>query len=342
MGGTIQLVLPGLFDLPLGELEPGLQGDQLPALNRLLRFATPRRNGAFSIDAILQAALAPEASTRPAAKGLPLAQAVASPQPDEPHRLLLFRAVHLQPDLYSAIVVPIPESTENLNDIDIIINDLRVLFNVDCDISTVADGLFLMRLREIDAPTHYPHILSVLGKAANPYIEQSRATLPWYKLLNEMQMFLHQHPLNQGRVARGLRPINSLWCWGGGTQLPVVARPAWYCDDLVLNRFAESLQLATAPLRSVAGLSAKDDVVVVDLRLMELLKTGIAAEPGELLREIDAGILQPLSSAARRDRKSLRLRAGYELDFELTPLAGLKFWRRPRGLDTWLARREDP
>jgi len=107
-------------------------------------------------------------------------------------------------------------------------------------------------------------------------------------------------------------------------------------------RFAESLHLETASLQGLAGLSSKDDAVVVDLRLIELLKTGSTAEPGELLSDIDARILQPLSSAARRLRKSLRLRAGFELDFELTPLAGFKFWRRSRGLETWAGRREDP
>ena len=50
---------------------------------------------------------------------------------------------------------------------------------------------------------HYPHILSVLGKTANPFIEQSRQILPWYKLLNEIQMFMHQHEVNQQRMQRG-------------------------------------------------------------------------------------------------------------------------------------------
>ncbi|MDH3221648.1 MAG: hypothetical protein OEO19_19110 [Gammaproteobacteria bacterium] len=340
MGGTIQLVLPGLFDLPQGELGPGWSSDRLPALNRLLRLATPRRNDAFSIDAILREVLVPQSTPSRDVTGLPLAQAWAPQASDEAGRMLLCRAVHLQPDLRSAILVPIPESKENLDDIGIIINDLKDLFNVDCDIDAIADGLFLMCLRDFDAPAHYPHFLSVLGKAANPYIEQSRETLPWYRLLNEMQMFLHQHPRNQERVERGLRPINSLWCWGGGRQLANFGRPAWYCDDLVLNRFAESLQLAAAPLQSLAGLSTRDDAVVVDLRLIELLKTGSTAEPGELLRDIDARILQPLSSAARRLRKSLRLRAGFEFDFELTPLAGLKFWRRSRGLEAWAERYE--
>jgi len=38
----------------------------------------------------------------------------------------------------------------------------------------------------------------------------------WTRLLNEVQMALHEHPLNLSRQARGLLPVNSLWPWGGG------------------------------------------------------------------------------------------------------------------------------
>jgi len=41
-------------------------------------------------------------------------------------------------------------------------------------------------------------------------------------LLNEIQMLLHAHPVNEAREA----PINSLWLWGGG-RAPHSARSAW-------------------------------------------------------------------------------------------------------------------
>jgi len=339
MPGKIQLVLPGLFDLPLHELKPGLLASELPALNRILRLATPRPSQAFTIDAILQQVLTPAAAQPGIGACLPLAQAFA---PDDDagrgERLLLFRAVHLQPDLHSAIVVPIPQTRDNLNDISIIINDLKDIFNVDCDITAVADGLYLAALKEFDAPAHYPHILSVLGKPANPYIEQSRNNLRWYKLLNEMQMFLHQHEVNQQRARSGLLPVNSLWFWGGG-EAPrrFDSSLAWYCDDPVLNRFAESLGLTTAALADVAGMESAPDTVCIDLRLLEWLKTGVSTELDQLLLEIEGRLLKPLSSAASAARKSLTLRAGFEFDFEMTPASGLKFWRKSRDLASWVA-----
>jgi hypothetical protein len=41
----------------------------------------------------------------------------------------------------------------------------------------------------------------------------------WRTRMNEIQMLLHDHPVNQAREARGERAINGLWCWGGGKLL---------------------------------------------------------------------------------------------------------------------------
>lgn len=38
----------------------------------------------------------------------------------------------------------------------------------------------------------------------------------WHSLLNEIQMLLHRHPVNEAREQRGLPPVNSIWPWGGG------------------------------------------------------------------------------------------------------------------------------
>ncbi|MDH3761646.1 MAG: hypothetical protein OEU50_11745 [Gammaproteobacteria bacterium] len=336
MPANIQLVLPGLFDLPLSELSPRLLSEQLPALNRILRLANTRANSAFTIDAMLRQLLALDSSAAETASSLPLAQAYAAPERRKSNRQLLFRAVHLRPDLHNAIIVPISHDREDLHDIIILINDLYDIFNVDCDISAIDEGMFLMDLKAFEAPAHYPHILSVLGKPANPYIEQSRQHLQWYKLLNEMQMFLHAHDLNRDRERRGRLAINSLWFWGGG-RVPdnVDSRLAWYCDDPVLSRFATSLGLTTASLEQLSEPVDAAAVAVVDLRLLELLKSGVATDFGDLLLDIEHSLLQPLLKAIDRERKDLRLRLGHDSDLQMTPVSALKFWRRPRSLADW-------
>ena len=41
----------------------------------------------------------------------------------------------------------------------------------------------------------------------------------WLRLGTELQMLLHEHPVNLARESRGEAPVNSLWFWGGG-ELP--------------------------------------------------------------------------------------------------------------------------
>ena len=53
----------------------------------------------------------------------------------------------------------------------------------------------------------------------------NRGVETWYPrarrlrtLLNEAQMLLHDHPLNQAREQRGLRPLNAVWIGGGARE----------------------------------------------------------------------------------------------------------------------------
>jgi hypothetical protein len=82
----------------------------------------------------------------------------------------------------------------------------------------------------------------------------------WRALFNEVQVLLHQHPLNAARIAAGLAPVNALWFWGAG-QLPDSVRSS---ARGVLSVDAELLALAAR-----AGLPATTDAgqgALVDLR----------------------------------------------------------------------------
>jgi hypothetical protein len=333
----VQIILPGLFDLPLDELDADFVTDKLPGLNRILRLSTTHQNQDFSIDALLSSALALRPTAGIAADradGLAMAQAFAT-DTDQTTRLLLAQAIHLRADMHGAIAVPISENAENKNDITNIIKDLNELFKVDCNLSEIIGGCYLLQLKAFDAPLHYPHPLSVLGKNVNPFVEQSRQVLPWYQLINEFQMFMHQHPVNEKRQKMGRLPINSLWVWGAGVRPTTTLQPAWYCDDPLLNQFAASLDLKVGPCSSVAASSDLEDAVVVDLRLLQLLKSGIDQSLDELLLDIEAELLAPVLQKITQRPQPLWLRAGYKLDFELKPGARFKFWRRPGSLYDW-------
>ena len=58
-----------------------------------------------------------------------------------------------------------------------------------------------------------------MGEDLAQHMPQGPAGKRWRLLLNEVQVALHQNPLNAARRARGLPPVNTLWLWGGG-RLP--------------------------------------------------------------------------------------------------------------------------
>ena len=85
---------------------------------------------------------------------------------------------------------------------------------------------------EIAAPDHWQLRLApgtplpefaapeqALGEDLYQHLPQGAEGRPWRALLNEVQVFLHQHPLNAARQSRGLPPVNSVWLWGAG-RLP--------------------------------------------------------------------------------------------------------------------------
>lgn len=74
-----------------------------------------------------------------------------------------------------------------------------------------------------DAPNPVPFPattpLSEVGRqSVFPCLPQS-ADKYWQRLLNELQMLLHAHPVNQRREQQGLPVVNGLWLWGEG-ELP--------------------------------------------------------------------------------------------------------------------------
>ncbi len=64
----------------------------------------------------------------------------------------------------------------------------------------------------------------------------------WHRWMNEVQMALHECPVNVERERRGAAPVNSVWVWGAGSLPPAGDAPgpfvgAW-TDDVLLRGLA--------------------------------------------------------------------------------------------------------
>ncbi len=83
---------------------------------------------------------------------------------------------------------------------------------------------------------HSTPLSAVLGKPVGKFLPSGRAAAEWINRGNEMQMLLHNHPVNYQRALRGAPAINSVWFWGGG-ELPRAGGPSFDCvysDDSLL------------------------------------------------------------------------------------------------------------
>ena len=66
-------------------------------------------------------------------------------------------------------------------------------------------------------------VMQVAGQDIDPCLPQGPDAADWHAILNEVQMLLHNHPVNIAREQRGEPAINSLWFWGGG-ELPMAVQ----------------------------------------------------------------------------------------------------------------------
>ena len=328
MRAKLDLIIPGLFDLPGDELETSFLQLELPALNHILRFGRPRATEAYDLESMLIQSMAWSGF-----RTLPFAQAHAGPESPDSNKLLLCKAVHLKTDMHNMIVVPIEDNQENRNDIIIIINDLEELFKVDFDIQEVQEGIWLMHVQQCTPARHYPHYLSVVGRKADPFVEQSRQALPWYKLINEMQMFMHQHAINQNRLESGLLPINSLWFWGAG-ELPKSGckNMRWFCDDELLKQFASVMGIYWARLDEVKNYDFEYGSLVIDLSILEALKLPGEVSLQALLSDLESRLFEPLVAGVRSNRMRLRLKTGSANDLILNRYSSIRRWKKAKSL----------
>jgi len=71
----------------------------------------------------------------------------------------------------------------------------------------------------------------VIGRNVDPWLTPGREARLLRRLQNEVQMRLHEHPMNAEREARGLLPVNSFWLSGCGPRQGGVMPPDLVVDE---------------------------------------------------------------------------------------------------------------
>ena len=157
--------------------------------------------------------------------------------------------------------------------------------------------------------------------------------------LNEVQMFLHAHPVNQAREAKGLSPVNSLWLGGGGCASKHEAEfsGVWSNQPLAIG-LARSARVPQHPeaadLATVLAHAATDShhLVILDALLTPALYEDSSAWREALLL-LEERWFAPLAKAALPLTLIAPTRYGC-LQWDSQPIDRWKFWRRPQSLAT--------
>jgi hypothetical protein len=179
-----------------------------------------------------------------------------------------------------------------------------------------------------------------IGRAIEPLMPQGDDASHFRSLLNELQMLLFEHPVNQAREARGDLPVNSLWLWGGGRKrsAPKTSQAVYTNDDeaCALAEFSDAA-VHPLPTRPDRALLETEAVVVLD-ELTQAGQCGDAFGWRESIRSLESNWFVPLLDAIRSiGPQGLRL---------VDPVNGIalhvkrsdawKIWRRRQSLSSVL------
>jgi len=317
---TIDLIIPGLLNLPIHELNSAELEKSTPALHKLLRYANRVSNTLVDVDDILIQRLKLKQLALPYAKAL---------RPLNNSQQLLFKPVHLKADINNAIVFPVDVDDDEMEGM---IDDLQIFFKDDCEIEKLSGQTWLMTLLNCQPVSDVPHYLSALGKKVTHYLQQAKTNLVWFKLFNEMQMFLYQHDVNQQRQLKGLPLINSLWCWGADAyQEEKITNTLWFSSDNDMQKIGELYAGYSGTINdfSQADISLTNnntDVVIVDLSILKLLKGNNEAELHQVLETLEYSIF---ATSLKATKHRFIVHTGGGFNFHYDSMLALKFWKKP-------------
>ncbi len=161
----------------------------------------------------------------------------------------------------------------------------------------------------------------------------------WRAALNEVQMLLHDHPVNAAREASGRLPVNSVWFWGGG-PLPKDARGNWRSvgSDEPLAR-GLALCAGGTPMPAPENFARWENMAEAGDHLLVLTSLQQRHAEGDLpawsdaLSVLERDWLAPaLRALGRGTVQRIQWWPGGKSRYELDRKAKWRFWRRSESI----------
>jgi hypothetical protein len=159
----------------------------------------------------------------------------------------------------------------------------------------------------------------------------------WRKVQNEVQMHWFSHSVNEEREGRRLKPVNSIWLWGGPSR-PGHESPRHYDKAFNLAAWTQAFRhfvpthAHTAGARDTMPILGKQNLLLLD----NLLEPALSNDWGrwlECMRQLNENWFAPLLQALKSgklDRISLIITHDSRISrFTATRSSLRKFWVKP-------------
>lgn len=205
-------------------------------------------------------------------RDLPVAAVTHLIDENQMHEGVWMRAdpVHLSSDVSKMILMDDNSFNLDQHDALILAADIRQLFT-DRGLNLYAPTIhrwyveIAQRPEIMTTPVH-----EVTGKDISAFLPRGPDQLFWNKLLNEIQITLHNSPVNNARGERSELLINSVWFWGSGSLPKSINTPynKVYTDDIISRGLAvlsgkNSYELPEDVSDILMVTTAEDNILVV-------------------------------------------------------------------------------
>lgn len=167
------------------------------------------------------------------------------------------------------------------------------------------------------------------GKNVQHYFPQGKTAKKWRSVLNEVQMLLHEHPVNLAREKVHQLAVNSLWFSGGG-KLPSVPE---MMEKPTLMLADHPLYAGLANLVAIDFLALPNSVAFLSQHHNQNLRMFLTGD--QVVNTKAAWISTVLALLKTRKIHTLTLNVGFfdqTLTANISPFDLLKFWRKAKPL----------
>lgn len=325
----VSLSIPGLLGLPR-RFADRVSLPQLPALQQFVMHADAHRAipGRYGLHADLLGSSSP-----------PLASlALLGLTGRVPEQTVAFAdVVHLQPGMDDLVVIGSQWLAATVAELESLAATLNAHFEGELQFELAGERLFVRAamLDEISTvPLYDAHARGARAHIPSRDMAESGAR-HLYAVLNEIQMLLHEHPVNTEREQRGEMTLNGVWIWGEGALARTQRNPypgRFLGNSAIFSGLAHVANVAGGEAENVPeclpAVFSENLFVELDVAAEALDRDDIVAWESAL-QWIEQDWLAPAIAALRAGRlDTVNLYPGDGRQYRLRRSGLWKFWRR--------------